>query len=148
MLRVFSWKALRLVHKPGLRLSASRHVPSMHAPFTGPPSYGTTAQLLSSSRPDLPACRNRKRDQETRYRGWFSHIHEDANNPEDCDVLISDIKHVTLETAIAKDIGIPYLSKATEAEANEVVNVAIGYIRDGGGRTLVPFVVRHREEIR
>ena len=42
----------------------------------------------------------------------------------------------------------PYLSKATEAEANEVVNVGIDYIYGLKRRTLVLFVVIHQKEIR
>jgi hypothetical protein len=32
-------------------------------------------------------------------------------------VLITDIKHETLETTLSEELGISYLSKATEAEA-------------------------------
>lgn len=42
--------------------------------------------------------------------------------------MIIDVQHETLETTISEDLGIPYLSKATQAEAREVVQVAHGYI--------------------
>lgn len=60
-------------------------------------------------------------------------------------MLITDIKQETLETTTAEEMGIPYLSKATEAEAevSEVVKVGIGYIHGLERRTMVSFVVRH-----
>lgn len=42
--------------------------------------------------------------------------------------ITTDIKHETLETTIAEETGIPYLSKAAKAGANEVAKVGIGYI--------------------
>lgn len=60
-------------------------------------------------------------------------------------MLVTDIKHKTLETAITEKKGILYLPKATDAELNEVVNIGIGYILSLKRRTLVLFVVRHRE---
>ena len=51
-----------------------------------------------------------------------------------------------METTIAEEIGI--LSKATEAEAKELVKIGIGYIHGLKRRTMVPFVVRCGEESR
>ena len=41
-------------------------------------------------------------------------------------MLVPDVKHETLETTIAEEIGI--FSKAAEAEAKELVKIGIGYI--------------------
>jgi len=37
------------------------------------------------------------------------------------DVLIKDFKHETLKTTITEQLGVSYLSKATETETNRVV---------------------------
>ena len=81
-------------------------------------------------------------------RGQFISKYDNPNDPYEYDLWITDIKHKTLKTIIAEEIGIPYLSEATEDEANEKVKVGIGYIYGLKKRTLVPFVVKHREEIR
>ena len=148
MLRSLSQRALKAAPRPGLRLSASRHVHSMKAPFIGTPTYDTIAQRFSLSQPDPHAYFKRKRDQDAIVHGRFLNRYEDANDPYDYDLWITDVNHKTLETDIAEEIGIPYLSEATEAEANEVVNVGIGYIRLLKYHVIVPFVVKHREENR
>jgi len=38
-----------------------------------------------------------------------------------CDVLVKDFKHEALEMTIAEQLGVSYLSKAMETEANKVV---------------------------
>lgn len=50
------------------------------------------------------------------------------------------MKHETLETTVAEELGIPYLSKAKEADAKEVVQVGTGYIHGSKRRAIVPFV--------
>jgi hypothetical protein len=69
-----------------------------------------------------------KRGQEARDRGQFVDTHGGGLVPADYDFSITDISHQTLETAIAEELGIPYLSKATESDAKEVVEVGQGYI--------------------
>jgi hypothetical protein len=61
---------------------------------------------------------------------------------------MTDINHEKLERTIAKEVGIPYLSKATEAQAKEVVQVGNGVIHGPKKRTIIPFVVTHRDESR
>ena len=39
-------------------------------------------------------------------RGAFVDIHDVGIDPKDYDVLISDVKHETLETRVAKELGI------------------------------------------
>jgi len=49
--------------------------------------------------------------------GGFIGIRETGGDPNGCDVLITNIKHETLETAIVRELGISYLSKATDVGA-------------------------------
>lgn len=80
-------------------------------------------------------------------RGEYIDIHDVSKDPNDYDVLISDIDHKVLGMTIAKELGIPCLSKATEADAQQVVQVGEGYIHGFGlkFRAIAPFVVCHRE---
>jgi hypothetical protein len=146
MFRLLSRQAFKAVPRPGLRLSASRHVHSMQAPYSGPPSYDTIFRRFSSN-VDPQAYFTRKRQQEAKERGEFIDIHDIGRDPSDYDVLITDIKHETLETTIAEELGIPYLSKATEAQAEEVVEVGNGYIHGSKFRVIVPFL-GHKGEAR
>lgn len=51
-----------------------------------------------------------------------------------------------MESTIADELSIPYFSKATEADAKEVVQVAEGYIYGLHKRIIVPFVVVNGKE--
>lgn len=106
------------------------------------------ARRLSSSQVDPQAFFISKREQEAKDRGEFVDIHEGGIGPADYDVLITDISHQTLETTIAEELGIPYLSKATESDAKEVVEMGEGYIHGETVRPIVPFVVSRRDEAR
>ena len=68
--------------------------------------------------------------------------------PKDYDVLISDVKHETLKTKIAEELGISYLSKATVSQAGEVAQVSNGIIYGTKYRPIVPLVVCHDGEAR
>lgn len=84
---------------------------------------------------DPQAFFSRKRQQEANDHGEFIDIHDVGSvDLADYSVLITDIKHNTLETMIAEELGIPYLLKATEAGAKEAVQV--------------PFIVSHEDEAR
>lgn len=61
---------------------------------------------------------------------------------------MEDINHQTLETTIAEELGIPYLSRAGEAEAKALVEVGDGYIHGSKSRAVVPFIVGHQDEAR
>lgn len=65
-----------------------------------------------------------KRQQDAKDRGEFVGILEGGIGPADYDVLITDVSHQTLETTIA-EVGIPYLSQATETDAKEKIKVII-----------------------
>jgi len=51
-------------------------------------------------------------------------------------LLIMVTKHKTIETKIAEELAIPYLSKATEAGANEVAQMCTGYIHGSKRRAI------------
>ena len=141
------FKALRSpLHYPlryPLRLSA-RDVHSMQTPYTGPPTYDTLAQRFSSSPSPLAFFIN-KRQQEARDRGEFIDIHDVGGvDPKDYDVLITDIDSKKLRSEIAEVIGIPYLAKASEADANKVVEIGHGIVYGPKFRSILPCIVsRH-----
>lgn len=147
MLKIFCCQAVRAVCKPGLLISTSRCIHSGKVPFSGPPSYDTIARRLSPSEIDTRPYFVGKCQQEALTRGKFV-IHDIGRNPKDYDVLIPDTKHETFETSIAEELDIPYLSKATESQDKEVVQVGRGYIYGKTSRGIVPFVVGHNSEAR
>ena len=69
-----------------------------------------------------------KRRQAAKNRGEFISIRELSRDPNGYDVLITNLKHETLEATIAGELGILYLSIATNAWAGKVIRVANGYI--------------------
>lgn len=139
---------------PRSRILTSRPVhttpvprPPSPVPRPGPPGYDTVHQRLSSL-PDPRAFFIGQRNEEAQSRGEYIDIHDISKNPKDYDVLISDIDHKVLGTTISKDLGIPYLSKATEADAQQVVEVGEGYIHGSTFRAIAPFVVCYKGEAR
>jgi hypothetical protein len=71
----------------------------------------------------------RKNLEEARDRGEFIDIHDVGNvDPKDYDVLITDVNDEKLQSEIAKVMGIPYHTKATEADANKVVKISDGIV--------------------
>ena len=86
----------------------------------------------------------RKRQHEVKDRDQFTDILDiGGTDPKDYSVLIKDIKRGALE--IAEELGIPYLSKATEPDAKKVGD---GYIHGSKLRAIVPLVVGHKGEAR
>ena len=148
MFKIFSRQAAKAVCRPGLRLSTLRRMHSNQTPFSGPPSYDTIARRLSLSQADPQTYFVRKRQQEAKDLGEFVDIHDISRNAKDYDVLISDIKHETLEKIISEELGIRYLSEATESQVKEVVKVGRGYIYGKTFRTIIPFVVSRNGEAR
>ncbi|KAF8469045.1 hypothetical protein BDZ91DRAFT_83279 [Kalaharituber pfeilii] len=59
-------------------------------------------------------------------------------------VWITDVKDENLRHEISQVVGIPYLSKATVADANEVHKVGNGFIYGRELRTIFPAVVGHK----
>lgn len=95
---------------------------------------------------------DQKRQQDAMDSDGFIDIHdvkpELITPPDDYDVLISDVTHQTLDTTIAEELGVPYLGKATTADAEERVRMADGYIYGPNDRTIIPLVVTHKEVAR
>jgi hypothetical protein len=152
MFRLLGQRAfIKAVPRPVSRLSnsiGSRWIHNVRLPYTGPPSYDTIERRFSSDNVDPHAYFTAKREQEAIDRGQWVDLHDIGYEPEDYDVLFTDINHETLEKMIAEEVGIPYLSKPTVAEANEVVKVGTGYMHGKNRCTIVPFIVGHREEAR
>jgi len=152
MFRLLSRQAVKAVPRPGPRLSAgtSRRIHSVQLPYTGSPSYETIARRFSSPQVDPQAYFTLKQQQKGKDRGEFVDIHdvdpEYSPGPNEYDVLFSDVTHAKLQSTIAEQLGIPYLSEA--ADAKEVIQVSTGYIYGLHKRTIVPFVVTYRKEAR
>ena len=123
----------------------------MQAPYTGPPSYETITQRFSSLQPDPLAYFSKKRQEEALQRSQFTDIHditpEEAFHPNQYDVLLTDISHQTLEHTISDELGIVYLSEATD-DAQKPVRVCDGYIYGPHKRTIIPLVVTSQQESR
>lgn len=125
--RPLSCQTLKALYSPlrnPLRLSASRHVHTMQVPYSGPPTYETIARRFSSSQPDPQAFFSRKCQQEALERGEFTEIHDVdpgySPDPTEYDVMLTGITYGKPGSTIAEELGIPYLSQTTEADANEV----------------------------
>ena len=150
MLRLLTRQTVKAMHRPSYRLSTMNYVHSLQTPYSGPPSYDTIAQRFSSSHVDPQSYFSRKRQQEAKDRGEFSDIHdvhpEYSPDPNEYDVVLSDVTHEKLKSSIAEELGITYLSKAVDVEGP--VRVGTGYIYGLHKRTIVPFVVSHGEESR
>ena len=153
MFKSDTFRAIRHIYRPVLpKVKAStiqRRMIMEALPYSGPPSYETLRKRFMASAPNPESFKSRKREAEARDRGECVDIHDVTGiQPSEYDVLVSDIQHETLETTIAQDLGISYLSKAEEADANYVVESITGYIRRSGHRALVPMVVNYKGEAR
>jgi hypothetical protein len=60
---------------------------------------------------------------------------------EDFDVLITDLDYKKLQCDILELLGVPYLSKATEANAKRVVEVGEAIIYGESYRTIFPCII-------
>lgn len=122
------------------RLTSTR---AIQVPFSGPPTYDTVARRFSSY-PNPLAFYAQKRQEDARDRGEFVDIHDIGGiDPKDFDVLITDIDEEKLRSEIAEVMGIQFLAKATEEDANTVVEIGHGYIFGRNVRTIFPCVVSH-----
>lgn len=144
MLRLLNQKTLETSRNPlrhALRNSLqTRHVHAERAPFSGPPSYATIARRLASQ-PNPVAFFNDKRLQKAIEHGEFD-IHDiGTTDPRDFDVLFTDVTDSTLRSEVAEVVGMPYLQRANEAEANEVVITGQGFIYGSKYRMIFPCVV-------
>ena len=115
MLKTVTRQAIKAVPRPlPLFARTSRLIHSMQPSYAGNPTYETIARQLPSQT-DPQRYFISKRQQEAMSRGAFVDIHDVGIDPKDYDVLISGVKYEALETRVAKELGIHYLSKAAES---------------------------------
>ncbi|KAI5776451.1 hypothetical protein EDC01DRAFT_461521 [Geopyxis carbonaria] len=143
MFRALSRQAfIKAVPRPIFRLSngatSSRWIHGAGLPFTGPPSYDTIARRFSGDvDPQAYFARQRQED-----RGEYVDIHDIGGiDPEDFDVLISDVDDARLRTEVAEVVGIPYHAQAIMKEANRAVTIGDCYLSGKKLRTIFPTVV-------
>lgn len=91
--------------------------------------------------------------QEAKERGdfkvWddFVDIHDAPDmKPEDFDVFITDITDRKLRTELSDIMGVKYLAKASEADANNALNIGEAIIYGSCNRTIFPSVVSHKDK--
>lgn len=119
MSRALSRQAVKAIPRP-FRLSTgtSRRMHSTELPYTGPPSYDTIIRRLSSDvdpRPISSASASKR----LKIAVNLLTSTTSTSDPNEYDVLLTDVTHAKLQPSIAEELGITYLSKA--ADANEVV---------------------------
>ncbi|KAI9767813.1 MAG: hypothetical protein M1840_005494 [Geoglossum simile] len=120
---------------------SSRHTHNLQVPSSRPPSYDTITRRFSLH-PNPHSFFARKSQQQARDRGEFVDIHDIGGpDPHGYDVLITDVDEKTLRSEIAEIVGVPYLGKSTESDANAVVRVGHGYLFGRNIRTIFPCVV-------
>jgi len=146
MLRFPGRQALKAFCKPlpsPLRCShQARHIHSLRAPFSGPPSYATLFQRFSSN-PSPIEYFSQKKAEENIARGIFVDIHDIGPvDPKDYDVLITDIKDHTLHNEISDLVGIPYLKEATKEEADKEADSLPGFVYGDKYRMILPCVLK------
>lgn len=75
-------------------------------------------------------------------RGEFVDIHDIGGvDPQDYDVLITDLNHEKLESEISELVGIPFLKEATKDEAETVAKKIHGFIYGRRFRLILPCVL-------
>lgn len=121
---------------------------AQRAPYNGPPSYATIARRFSSP-PNPLTYFAKKEEQEAIERGEWVDIYDiGPKDPEDFDVLITDIDDHKLRTNISDCVGIDYLRKATRDQANEVITTGQAFIYGWKDRLIFPCVVSIGDDAR
>lgn len=140
-------KAAVCTSNPFLSISRRTYYFAPNNPYSGPSGYETITKRFSKSMVDPVAFFKKKREKEAKGRGELADVHHiGSTDPKEYDVLITDINHKTLDTEIAEHIGLPYLSKATEADTHEIVESATGYLYGANLRPIIPLVVRNNDQ--
>ena len=126
----------------------TRHVHTGPAPFSGPPSYATIIRRFSSE-PNPTDFFAEKKAKEAIERGEFIDIHDIGGvDPNDYDVLITDMSDNTLRTEISELLGVPYLKKATKDEANKKIELSTAITYGTMYRMVFPCVVSSKDNAR
>ena len=90
-----------------------------------------------------------KKGKEAKERGEFIDIHDVGGvNPEDYDVLLTDMDDGKLRSEVAELIGVPYLKKTTKDKANNKLEIGRGVIYGRRYRILFPCVVGFKDQAR
>ncbi|CUS15086.1 unnamed protein product [Tuber aestivum] len=129
------------------KLTASHHIDSVGVPYSGILRCHAIIRCFSSAQVDRRDD-FRGRHQQDSKGGGRTGAGSTGRDSMDYDVLITDVNHETLKTAIAKQLGVPYLSEATEADAREVVCACTGFFYGQKFRPIVPFAVGLKGEAR
>lgn len=141
MLKLLNKQGLKALCNPSRRSVQIRHVHTNHAPFCGPPTYVTLARRFSSD-PNPLDYFAKKKDKKAIKRGQFVDVHDpQIVVPEDFDVLIMDMNDKKLRSEVSELVGIPYLQKAIQDEADTKVNLGYGFIHGMHFRIIFPCVV-------
>ena len=142
MLRLSGQQAIKALSGPlGNPLHIVRHVHDEQAPFSGPPTYATIARRFTSP-PNPLFFFPEKRAKEAKERGEWVDIHDIGPvGPEEFDVWITDMDEEKLRSEVAELIGIPYLEKASQNEANNKVGLGHGIVYGKYLRVVFPCVV-------
>ena len=116
------------------------------APYSGPPSYATLAKRFSTDPSPVPYYQAKKVSEAIK-RGQYVDIHDIGGpDPNDYDVLLTDMDFDTLKTEISEVGGIPYLQKATKYDAEEIVEEGIAMIFGTKKRVIFPAVVKNAKK--
>jgi hypothetical protein len=124
-------------------LPVAGHIHSVHdAPYTGRLGYETVARRFSAES-DPVAFFARKRRQKSLERGQYVEVHDIGMDSHDYDVLMTDVKHETLETTIIEELGIGYryLSKPHQTDVDKVVLDDDGHTHGQIYGPIIPLVV-------
>jgi hypothetical protein len=90
-----------------------------------------------------------KKAKEAIDRREFIDIHDVGGvDPEDFDILITDMTDNNLRSDVAELIGMPYLGKATADEASKVVDVGHGIVYGRKLHPILPCIVSSNDKAR
>ena len=125
------------IHNPLYHRLLIRHMHT-EVPYLEPASY-TNINRRFSSYPSPLELFNKKKSGEASERGEFDDIHDISNiEPNNFDVVITDVSDKTLQTDIAELVGISYLQ-----EANKRLDFASGFLYGINSRPIFPCVVKY-----
>jgi hypothetical protein len=71
-----------------------------------------------------------------------------GTNPEDYDVLLTDMDNTILHSEISELVGIPYLKEATKEEADKLAREIQGFVYGRKFREILPCVLSIEDKAR
>src|SRR5580700_8696120 len=103
-------------------------VHNLKAPSLRPESYDAINRHFSSF-PDPLEIFIEKKEKEAMERGEFIDVHDSSGlDPNQFDVLITDVDESVLRSDISELVGIPYLKEATKDDANQILTTGSGLV--------------------